>query len=118
MKVAQAHLLAATAPAGERYAILEGTFKLIEIGKALSAEFKKHGYKVADKEMSYCLAKMLSCCVKDVSRFTSIWNKRRPIRNNKSISKFGMKSYKPLKDTCTEMGWSLIKLGIIEDKTK
>ena len=111
-------MLAATAPAGERYAILEGTYKLVEIGKALSVEFKKHGYKVADKEMGYCLAKMLSVCVKDMRKMTSIWDKRRPIRNEKSLNKLGLKGYKPLKESSIEMGWALIKLGIVQDKTK
>lgn len=51
--MAQAHLLAATAPTGERYAILESTDKMQAIGKTLAPEFKKYGYKVSDKELGY-----------------------------------------------------------------
>ena len=111
-------MLAATAPAGERYAILENNYKLLDIGKALSAEFKKYGYKVADKELPYCLAKILSCCVKELRSFVARWDKRCPINNKKSLSKLGMKSYKPMDKTVVEMVWVMIKFGIIEDKTK
>jgi hypothetical protein len=40
-------LLAATAPAGERYALCERTDKMLAIGQILAAEFKKYGYKVS-----------------------------------------------------------------------
>ena len=91
---------------------------MVEVGQALSPEFKKYGYKIPDKEMSYCAAKILSWCAKPLKRFLGIWNKRRPISNKKSLTKLGIKSYKPLKDTCIEMAWALIKQGIVEDKTK
>ena len=68
--------------------------------------------------MGYCLAKMLSCCVKELAFFVSIWDKRRPINNEKSIKMLGLKSYKSFDETCVETAWALIKLGLIEDKTK
>ena len=97
---------------------MEGTHKFVEIGQALSSEFKKYGYKVADKEMGYCLAKMLSCCVKDLRTFVAIWDKRRPIKNDKSLNKLKMKGYKSFNSTIIGMGWSLINFKTVEDKTK
>lgn len=116
--VAKAHVLAVTAPAGERYSLIDDTYKLVDLGQAFAAEFKQYGYKCTEKELSYCLAKILSCCVSDVRTFVKIWDRRRHINNEKSIKKLGLTKYKPMKDSVKEMGWSLIELGMVPDKTK
>lgn len=61
---------------------------------------------------------MLSCCAKDLRSFVAVWNKKCPISNKKSIKMLGLKGYKPLEKSLVEMGYALIKLGNIPDKTK
>ena len=90
---------------------------MLDIGQTLAAEFKKYGYKVPDKELSYCLAKLFSCCSKEIRAFLKIWNKKCPINNQKSIKKLGMKKYKDFKTSIIEMGYALIKFGNVPDKT-
>ena len=68
--------------------------------------------------MGYCLAKMLSCWVKDLRSFVDIWDKKCPISNEKSLKKLGIKKYKTMDKSLVEMGYALIKLGNIVDKTK
>lgn len=118
--VAEAHVLALTAPAGERYALTEDTYKMIEVAKCLSAEFKKKNYKVTDSELPTCMAKFLACCccVSMIKKFLKIWNRRCHVKNDKSLGTLGLKSYKPMKDSVISMGNSLIEHGMIPDKTK
>lgn len=115
--VAQGHLLGITAPAGERYCLIENTYRLVDIGIAFGKEFKKYGYRSSEKELSYCMAKILSCCVSDIRGYLGIWGKRRHIRNDKSLKKLGLKKYKSLDNSTKEMGWAMIKLGMVPDKT-
>ena len=73
---------------------------------------------MADKESSYWLAKLLPSRRKYLKKFFPIWNKRRPVSNDKSFIKLGMKRYKTLKDSVLEMAWALVEFGIAENKTK
>lgn len=61
---------------------------------------------------------MFSCCSKDLRSFVSIWNKKCPISNEKSIKKLGIKKYKTMDKSLVEMGYALIKLGNVPDMTK
>ena len=58
---------------------------------------------------------MFSCCSKDFKSLVSIWNKKCPISNEKSIKKLGIKKYKKIDKSLVEMGYALIKLGNVPD---
>jgi nucleoside-diphosphate-sugar epimerase len=116
--VARGHVLAVDAPAGERYALTEGTHQMVELGQAFHKEFSSYGYQCTNDQMGYEFAKNLSEKVKELAFYVSIWGKKIVVKNDKSIEKLGMKEYKSLEKSISEMGWSLIELGIVEDKTK
>lgn len=115
--VANAHLLAVDCRKNERFCVVEGTYSVLDLGKALSSEFRKYGYKCTNKPMGRCIAKSIAVFSSDMKFFIKYWGIKKTINNEKSIKFLKMKEYKPMHESIVEMGWSMIELGIVPNKT-
>ena len=116
--VADAHVIGVTTSSvNERFLLAEDTYEFVYIGQVLYDEFKPKGYKVVRKKLSYCVAKMASCCVPEVKLIINQWGKNAHVSNEKARTKLGIKFIKA-EDTIKEMGYSLIEKCYVPDKTK
>jgi nucleoside-diphosphate-sugar epimerase len=101
----------------QRYALNCETHNLTDIGEIIYKEFHTKGYKPRRSKMGKCLMYMGSFVNKDAKAFYAQWEVRCHVKNDKSIKELGVK-YTSVEDSTIEMCYSLIKLGIVEDKTK
>jgi nucleoside-diphosphate-sugar epimerase len=116
--VADAHFLAlAKGKHLERYALNCETRNLTDLGEIIYNEFKPKGYKPRRSKMGKCLCWMASLVNRDAKMYYAQWKVRCHVKNDKSIKELGVK-YISVEDSTIEMCYSLIKLGLVEDKTK
>mmetsp|Transcript_42751 Transcript_42751/g.50099 ORF Transcript_42751/g.50099 Transcript_42751/m.50099 type:complete len:283 (-) Transcript_42751:41-889(-) len=113
--VADAHIKALKAESGMRYALTEDTYKMADLGRFISDEFKPYGYKVTTKELWKVAAWALSFAVADMKAFWSGWNIRVHVKNDRAKEKLGME-FISIKDSLIDMCYSLIKHGFVEDR--
>lgn len=116
--VARAHVLGITAPANERYILVDNTYRIVDIGIALSKEFRKFGYKCATTEMKHWVAKLVGFFIKDLKYFLRFWGKCNYMKNQKAKEVLGLGEFKGLDEIAKEMGWSFIELGMVQDRTQ
>jgi nucleoside-diphosphate-sugar epimerase len=100
----------------ERYALNADTHNFSDLGDAVYKEFHDKGYKPRHNSMSKCLCYIGSMINKDAKMFYAQWDVRCHVKNDKSRKELGQK-YIGLEDSMVDMCYSLIKLGIVEDKT-
>lgn len=107
--VAEMHLRAVTMkPKSGRFITAEGTYEMAFMGKVLHDEFRKYGYKPNKKKLKYCVAKMASCCSKELKPILKQWGKNVKCDNSKSKKELGME-YMDMKQSIIEMAHSLVK---------
>lgn len=115
--VADAHINALTAKGDERYALTEGTYSVKDLSLMIEKDFKGFGYKVATKELCTTLAWLLKNFNKDLKFFYSFWKHRCHIKNDKAVEELGIE-FRNISESINEMIYSMIELGMVEDKTK
>lgn len=101
----------------ELYAACDKTFSLQDLGLMIYNEYKPKGYKPRRSKMAKCLCWIGSLIDKDAKAFYEQWGVRCHVSNRKSIRELGV-SYTNSETAIFEMCDSLIKLGIVPDKTK
>jgi dihydroflavonol-4-reductase len=116
--VAKGHLAALQkGKAGERYALVEKTIFMPELGQVLYEEFNQYGYKCTNGEMCLATIWLGSFFSEDAKGFYNDWNINCSINNEKSKKDLGL-TYTTNKKSLTDMGYSFIKMGVVEDKVK
>jgi len=115
--VAEAHLKALKSMPFERYAMVEGTYKVSECGKLLYDEFSQYGYKCTRKDMCKATAWVAKIFIKDLRAFYSVWDVRCHVRNDKAKRELGI-DFISAKESLKDMGYSLIDHGFVPDKRK
>ena len=113
---AEAHYKAMFTPGttGKRYICTSGVFKIEEIVGALKSEFEKYGYKINDKKVTAEEVKASGVEVAQIH--VPLINNDLRLNNERGIKELGLK-YHTLKEMVVDMGYSLIKQGVVEDKT-
>lgn len=101
----------------ERYALNCETHNLSDIGEIIYQEFQPKGYKPRRSKMGKCMIYIGSLVDKDAKSMYAQWEVRCHVKNDKSIKELGIK-YISVEESTIEMCNSLIKFGIVEDKTK
>lgn len=116
--VARAHLQALTlAKSGERYAIVQKTYYMPDLGQMMSEEFSQYGYKVTTGTMCKFTAWMASFVDTDAKGFYNDWGVNCQVKNKKSQEELKME-YMEIKESLKDMGESFIELGIVENLKK
>ena len=112
--VALAHLraLEKSESNGQRYACISGEyFWLEDLANVIKEEFSKHGYSIEAKPL-------LECPDKDKNSFlSSRWGKSFKMTNEKIKKELSIEFIKANK-AAIDMGYSLIKQGLIPDLIK
>lgn len=97
---------------GERFICFSGEHLwLAEVAEIIKAEFEKYGYKIVAKPQE-------ECPIKDenhIYRFR--WGRSYKLSNEKIKKVLGME-FRPAKESIIEMGYSLIKQGLVPDLIK
>lgn len=115
--VADAHLKALKAKPFQRYAMNENTYLFAECGQMFYEEFGQYGYNCTRKSMSKCMAWFAKCFVKELRSFYPLWDIRCHVKHDRAEKELGIK-FMPIRQSLIDMGYSLIKHGYVEDKTK
>lgn len=118
--VAAAHVKALWNPKsnGQRYLVGQKCIWYNEIGTILKEEFGPVGYtKIPTKALGKFAVGVASIFFKDARSIKSIVDVEMKCDLSKSKNELGLE-YSDIKQTLKDMGWSIINLGLIEDKRK
>jgi dihydroflavonol-4-reductase len=117
--LAVAHKKAMLAPSGDgkRYISYSELKRFADFADDLRGEFGKYGYKIPKMKLAKWMLKMASCCDKQIKAILPMIDNHMNVDCSYTNKELEIK-YRPLKESCIDMVWSLIKLGAIPDKTK
>ncbi|KAI0238760.1 putative oxidoreductase [Lamellibrachia satsuma] len=117
--VAAAHISAMTAPDAYNHRhILHATNIWCEdIGKILSGEFSKHGYKVPTRSAPYSFVWLASLFNKTLRPLLPIYGKETKVDNTRMRTVLGVEP-RDIRTTIIDMGYSMIEMGLIKKKPK
>jgi len=112
---AEAHVRALFNPisTGKRYIISGSALPYSKFMSVLKEEFGKYGYIIPDKKVTAQQIKESGNAV--AQRGLPLIGKVMNLNNERGVKELGMK-YKPVEETIKDMGYSLIKLGVVENK--
>jgi len=100
---------------GKRYIVSGYNTTTEEIVNILKSEFDRYGYEFPTKKVT--LQEIKESGNQVAQRALLIMGKTMKFNNQRSIKELGMK-YHTIEETIKDMGYSLIKNGLVEDKTK
>ena len=86
-----------------------------EIATSLSEEFRPQGYNFATEEFRYCTFRFFACFSKEAKALLHFWGRELQVDNSAS-KEFLDLEYRPCRQSLNEMVYSMIELGMIEDK--
>jgi len=117
--VAECHLKALLSPQsnGKRYLCSAGSMWFEEMTTVLREEFEKYGYKVPSRTFGKCLLRLVGIFDRRVALAVPEIGIKRVWQNKLSVEELGMNYISP-KQSLIDMGYSLIKIGAVPDKTK
>lgn len=118
--VARAHINAMKTPEcdGKRYILDSGTAMWMrDMCAVLKKEYGPYGYKIPTKELKYCLIKFGAIFSREAKSIVPLWNAEMYFSNEKTKKDLGI-SFISGEVALLEMAKSLIKNGILVDKTK
>lgn len=113
--VATAHVNALNEDAaqGKRFLLSADSAWLSDLAKMLGEEFTSHNINTA--EANYWLLRFLGLFMSAIAGVLEIWGKESFYNNNQSKEILKI-DYKPIKDSLADMGYSLIRNGMVENK--
>lgn len=116
-EVAECHIRALKDPNsnGKRFICSAASLWMKEFCDLLREEFEKYGYSIPKRELGKCLLKIGSIFIKKARSLVSEVDKERRLDASMSVKELGI-NYRSPKESLAEMGYSLIKLGIVPDK--
>jgi hypothetical protein len=94
-----------------------GTYEFTFIGNALYEEFNQYGYKPNRKKLKFCIAKLGAVFIPEVKSVLTSWGMNVSV-SNKKIKEHMNFEFRDMKQTISEMGYSLIEKGYVPDKRK
>jgi nucleoside-diphosphate-sugar epimerase len=97
---------------GRRYIVSGSEISNEEIFNILKKEFGKYGYEFPSKKVT--AQQMLDSGNPHAQRAVPMMGKKFPLTNERSIKELNM-SYRSIDETLVDMGYSLIKLGVVEN---
>ena len=116
-EVAECHIKAMFTPnnAGKRYICAWGSLWVREMANLLRDEFSKYGYSVTKWNMGKWLMTFVGFFDKRISSIIPEAFAERKVDNQMSVKELGI-SYRDPRVTLTDMGYSLIKAGVVPNK--
>lgn len=100
---------------GKRYICSCRLVSLEEIITVLKQEFGKYGYQIQDKHVT--AEEVIASGYQVAQRQLGMIGKDIKLTNEKSVQELNVK-YRPCEETVVDMAYSLIKQGLVVDKTK
>lgn len=116
--VAECHLRALTSQTsnGKRYLCAADSIFMGFMSDVLHAEFSQYGYKVTTFKLPKLLLRIAGIFDKRARSLVPEVDVERKVDNKLSVEELGIK-YRNPRETLIDMGYSLIKTGVIQDKT-
>ena len=117
--VAAAHIAAMTAPHAnnQRHLVHATSIWLDEIGRILSGEFGKYGYRVPSRRAPYSFIKLVSLFDKALRPMLPIYGKETRADNTRMREVLGIEP-RDIRTTLIDMGYSMIDMGLIKRKPR
>jgi len=118
--VAQAHVNACFKEGikGERILLFQREVPLTEVAEVLSKEFGGFGYRFPTRTVGRCPVRIASWFDPAMKQMVPLIGTTSHFDNTKSKTLLGIEYSKDLKETITEMGYSIIDQGLVQDKRK
>ena len=116
-EVAQAHVnaLKIDEAQGKRFILSNECLWFTEIAEILNKEFGDKGYSVNTSEAKYCLMKFAAIFSTEASASLKYWGVKKLLDSTRSKEILKI-NYRPAEESFREMGYSLVKMGIVPNK--